>query len=204
MDEFDTRAATWDDDPRKVARARMGAAAIRSAVLLTPRLRVLEYGAGTGLLGQELIGDVGPLTLADPSAGMREVMHAKIAAGLLPGARVIDLDLSLPESATTTFDLIVTMMALHHIPDLQGILTGFAASLGAGGTLCIIDLDAEDGSFHGPDFLGHPGFDREELSTAMVEAGFGPGHFEDLSDWEKQGRTYHLFLATCQLTADNG
>jgi len=50
-------------------------------------MRMLEYDAGTGLVTQALRDSVGPVTLADTSTGMREVVHAKIAAGALTDAR---------------------------------------------------------------------------------------------------------------------
>ena len=68
--------------PRR--RARDVAEAVAAAVPLTGRERMLEYGAGTGLVSQALAERVGPITLADTSSGMRSVMEGKIAAGALP------------------------------------------------------------------------------------------------------------------------
>ena len=79
MDDFDTRAATWDDET-KIRRAEAVAAGIRKAVPLDPSMTALEYGAGTGLLSFCLRDALGPITLADSSAGMRAVASQKIAA----------------------------------------------------------------------------------------------------------------------------
>src|SRR5690606_25220064 len=84
-DPFDEKAATWDDDPAKVERARVVADALRDAVPLGPTTRLLEYGAGTGLVTQALRDAVGPVTLADTSAGMRAVMQRKVETGALAG-----------------------------------------------------------------------------------------------------------------------
>jgi ubiquinone/menaquinone biosynthesis C-methylase UbiE len=192
---FDERAAGWDDDPKKVERARIAAAALRGAVELTPRTRVLEYGAGTGLLSQELAPDVGPIVLADPSEGMRSVMAGKLDAGLFGEATVTDLDLSRRPLPDDRFDLIVTLMALHHVPDLPPVLEGFAHVLAPGGSLCILDLEAEDGSFHDPDFEGHEGFDRQELAGWLADAGFAPTRFQSCCDVVRNDRTYEVFLA---------
>src|SRR5690606_18584865 len=78
-DDFDEKAATWDADPAKVERARVVAEAVRATVPLDRSTRLLEYGAGTGLVTQALRDAVGPVTLADTSAGMRDVMQAKVA-----------------------------------------------------------------------------------------------------------------------------
>lgn len=93
-EHFDSRAATWDQDRSKIERAKRIADAVAGQVELGRGLRVLEYGAGTGLVSQALMDRVGPLTLVDTSAGMRKVMAEKIQAGELPeGTRVWDLDL---------------------------------------------------------------------------------------------------------------
>lgn len=197
MSSFDERAATWDDEA-KTERARVVADAVRRAVAPTGSTRVLEYGAGTGLVSQQLAGGTGPLTLADPSAGMRDVMHTKIATGALPAtARVWDLDLSAGSLPDERFDLIVTVMTLHHIPDLAPVLGGFARLLDDGGHLCVVDLVKEDGSFHRghDDFHGHHGFDTDDLSARLASAGFTDVRVEQVYDVVKDGTAYPLFLA---------
>jgi SAM-dependent methyltransferase len=198
--DFDTRAGTWDDDPAKVYRAAAIATAIHEWVPLGGTTRLLEYGAGTGLVGQHLAAHIGPLALADPSAGMREVAARKVASGLFPaGTQVLDLDLSrAPAPADTEADVVVTAMTLHHIPDLAPVLRGLAELLVDGGALCIADLEREDGSFHDhdPDFDGHDGFEREGLTAQLEAAGFEDVRFTRCYELEKAGRTYPIFLAT--------
>jgi predicted TPR repeat methyltransferase len=196
-DVFDEKAATWDDDPGKVERARVVAGAIRDAVPLGPTTRLLEYGAGTGLVTQALRDAVGPVTLSDTSVGMREVMRRKVEEGTLPGARIWDLDLStVPVPPGERFDLVVTVMALHHIARLEPVLAAFAELLDDGGHLCVVDLDAEDGSFHDEEGIAfHHGFDRDELAGQLADAGFTDVTFRDCYEVERNGVTYPLFLA---------
>lgn len=196
-DRFDEKAATWDDDPAKVERARVVARAIRAAVPLDRSTRVLEYGAGTGLVTQGLRDTVGPVTLADTSAGMRDVMLAKIASGAIPDGRVWDLDLTTGTVPDERFDLVVTVMTLHHIADLATVLSAFATLLAEGGHLCVVDLDEEDGSFHGDDFHGHHGFDRSVLGSQLADAGFTDITFQDCHELVRDGERYSLFLAVC-------
>lgn len=195
-DPFDEKAATWDADPAKVERAAAVARCIAAAVPLDPGMRVLEYGAGTGLVTQALRADVGPVTLADRSTGMREVMQEKIAAGALPDARVWALDLAAEPPPDEQFDLLLTVLTLHHIPDLAAVLAGFATLLVPGGHLCIVDLDKEDGSFHGADFDGHQGFERSALARDLAAAGFPDTEFSDCTQLIRDGVAYPLFLAT--------
>ena len=65
--DFGARARTWDEDASRKERARCVAAAIASQVPSLSSRTVLEYGAGTGLLGLELQPLVAELTLADSS-----------------------------------------------------------------------------------------------------------------------------------------
>lgn len=175
---------------------------LREHLDLAPDLRVLEYGAGTGLLAQELAPHVGAVGLAEPSTGMREVIHAKVAAGDLPEVEVLDLDLTRNPPPEARYDLVVSLLVLHHIPELRPVLNGFAASLDAGGQVAIIDLDREDGSFHGEGFDGHHGFDHTWLGDQLTAVGFSPPTFHPAGETTKDGRTYPLFLASCTLGDD--
>ena len=192
---FDEKAATWDDDPAKVERARAVARAIREDVPLDGSDRLLEYGAGTGLVTEALRDAVGPVTLVDTSAGMREAMRAKVAAGAIPDARIWDLDLSVAPVPDERFDLVVTVMTLHHIADLGPVLAAFAELLVAGGHLCVVDLEAEDGSFHSDDFHGHHGFERDDLAAQLAAAGFSDVTFRDCYRIDRDGVDYQVFLA---------
>lgn len=198
MTSFDERAATWDD-PTKIERAALVARVLAEAVPLSPSMRLLEYGAGTGLVTQALRDAVGPVTLADTSAGMRAVMEDKVRTGALRDARIWDVDLATDPPPDAQFDLIVTVLTLHHIPDLDPVLHAFATLLDDGGHLCIADLEAEDGSFHGEGFHGHHGFDRAALAARIQAAGFGPVEFRECGSVERPDGTYPMFLATAGL-----
>ena len=202
VNSFDERAATWDDDPAHVERSQVVAGAIRDAVPLDSSVRLLEYGAGTGLVSQALRDTVGPITMADTSAGMRKVVDDKITAGLIADARVRDLDLTsapLPASEER-FDLIVTVLTLHHLPRLEPVLSNFATLLAEGGHLAIVDLDEDDGTFHGDGFDGHHGFDHDALANDLGKAGFTNISFQRCHQIVRDGHTYPLFLATATRT----
>lgn len=193
---FDERAATWDDNPQHAQRATVLAAAIVDAVSPGPTTRLLEYGAGTGLVSQALRRHVGPITLADTSAGMRTVIQSKIDAGALGTGTIWDIDLATtPAPAGEQFDLIVTVMTLHHVDDLAPVLDAFRQLLAPGGHLCIADLEEEDGSFHGDGFHGHHGFAQATLTAALDAAGFDEPTFSTPHRIERDDRSYPIFLA---------
>ena len=197
-EHFDEKAATWDDDPDKARQSGEVARGILDAVPVAPRSRVLEYGAGTGLVTTALLEHlVEPtLTLADNSSGMRQVLADKVEAGILPSpTRVSDLDLETHPTPTERYDLVVTSMVMHHVHRLDVVLGAFAEMLDVGGHLCIADLDREDGSFHQHDFDGHHGFDRETLAASLREAGLTDVAVSDCSSIEREGVTYPVVLA---------
>lgn len=169
---FDSRAKTWDDDPMKTARADAVAREIRAQVALEPQLTALEYGCGTGLLSFALREHFKHITLADSSSAMLAVLDEKIRSGAIANMTALRLDLAIDPLPNQRFDLIDSLMTLHHIEDTDGLLRALYALLKSPGYLCLADLDREDGSFHGADFSGHQGFDRQTLQRQASEAGF--------------------------------
>jgi len=157
-------------------------------------MSALEYGCGTGLLSFALQPFLGSITLADSSSGMLEVLQEKIDANAITNMKRILLDLVKDLLPTEKFDLIYTLMALHHITDTQSILGKFHSMLKPGGILCISDLDKEDGTFHTYDFHGHHGFDRQEFLEMLVMTGFKNIRFTTPYVVNKDARAYPLFL----------
>jgi 2-polyprenyl-3-methyl-5-hydroxy-6-metoxy-1,4-benzoquinol methylase len=200
--DFDAAARTWDDDPTKARRARRVAEAIVGRGLPLGGMTVLEYGCGTGLLGFALAPHVAHVTLADTSPGMLAVVRDKIAAS---GARNVEarhVDLVKGHTLYARYDLVCTLMTLHHITDTDEILRNVHDVLAAGGRVCISDLDKEDGAFHGVGFTGHNGFDREDLARRLRQAGFVNPEFTTIDEITKHTdrglRTFPLFLAVAR------
>ena len=128
-------------------------------------MTALEYGCGTGLVSFALQPQLGHITLADSSTGMLAVLREKIAAGNIQNMTPVQLDLITDPLPAERYQLIYTLLTLHHIPDTDKILRAFYQLLDSSGYLCVADLDKEDGTFHEDEFHGHLGFDREELSA---------------------------------------
>jgi 2-polyprenyl-3-methyl-5-hydroxy-6-metoxy-1,4-benzoquinol methylase len=198
MSEFDQKAAGWDLDPEKAARARTVAEAIAAAVPMTAETTALDYGCGTGLLGLVLQPRLAHLTLADSSEGMLDVLRQKIASNGLHNVRPMRLDLVIDPLPEERFDLVMSLLTLHHVSDTQALLRSFHALLRAPGTLCVADLDREDGSFHGPGQDVHHGFERAVIATEMQQAGFLHVSVSTVVTIRKPGqpgRSYPVFMA---------
>ncbi|WP_313951329.1 class I SAM-dependent methyltransferase [Accumulibacter sp.] len=199
---FDLHAATWDADPVKQARALAVGKGIQSQVPLSPRMGALEYGCGTGLLSFALQPQLGHITLADSSEGMLAVLNDKIAAKRITNMRASKLDLLTDPLPPERYELIYSLMTLHHIRDTDALLRSLHALLTPSGYLCVADLDAEDGSFHGQGFDGHNGFDRRDLAAKVESAGFRtPGFTTVFSMTKGEGSAqtaYPVFLMVAQ------
>ena len=196
MSNFDTKAADWDKDPVRAERANAVADAIRRQIKLSRRMIAFEYGCGTGLLSFALQPYLGSITLADNSAGMLAVLQEKIAASGAKNMTPLLLDLITDPLPSTRFDLLYTLLTLHHIHETERVLQGFYTLLKPGGLLCIADLDKEDGSFHDdPTFDGYNGFERGEMEEKITKAGFVNVHFSTCYQSPKNGRFFPLFLA---------
>lgn len=202
MNTFDAKAATWDQDPQKVARAVTVANAIAQKIPVAGS-RVLEYGCGTGLLGFALQPLARTVTLADTSEGMLEVLRGKIATLGAGNLKPLRLDLLADGPGSETFDLVCSLMTLHHIPDTQGLLQAFHQVLAPGGWVALADLDAEDGAFHGPEVTDvHLGFDRGVLGRQLEAAGFGDIRFSTVFEITRgegaSARRFPIFLVVAR------
>ncbi len=202
MIDFDSKAREWDSNPVFVERGRKIAEAIRTQVPLNRNMRALDYGCGTGLLSFPLKDALGHITLKDTSTGMLDVLREKIAAQGVANMAVRQADLTAEPLPDERYDLIYSSMTLHHIPDTEKILQVFHSLLNPGGTLCLADLDKEDGSFHGPEIDVHHGFDRTALTAQAEQAGFSQIRFdtvfEIVKETENGPRAYPVFLMAAE------
>ena len=171
MNEFDQKAASWDADPMHLERAQAIVNEMIRFISLNKSMRVLEFGAGTGIAGFLLKDVVGEIVMIDSSTEMVRVMNEKIQATSARNLSALRIDLQNDEYTDGKFDLIFTQMVLHHVDDIELIISKFSRMLNPGGYLAIADLYAEDGHFHGDHFTGHKGFDVDVLSELIRTTG---------------------------------
>lgn len=206
---FDQQAADWDNDPKKIERAIVFAKEINAFIQPKQNLNALEFGCGTGLLSFQLKDSFKTITLADSSEGMIKVLQEKISNAGIQNFKPLHTHLLEDILNVAKQDVIYTLMTLHHMLDIDATLKVFNAALKTEGYLCIADLVKEDGTFHAshPDFDGHNGFDRDELSAALSNNGFNVEYYKICFEIEKkldnQIRKYPLFLMICKKIAEN-
>lgn len=204
MNEFDVKAAEWDNNRMYHERAAAVASEISKMIPLNREMRALEFGPGTGLLSFLLMDQLKEITLIDSSAGMVKVINEKIAAEDMQNLRVLNLDLEHEDLTDGKYDLIYNLMVLHHVGDVEKIIGKFRDMLKPGGYLAIADLYSEDGSFHGDGFSGHRGFDTVTLSALLEKNGFAGIAHQTVYVIEKvmpdgTWKQFEVFLMTASL-----
>lgn len=198
MSEFDSRARTWDNDKMHIDRSVAIAAKIEKRIPLQPSMKVLEYGAGTGILSFILKDKFAEITLMDNSQEMINVCREKCeyhqSKHIFP--LVYDLE---HQNFNRKFDLIYNQMVMHHVDDIAAMINKFYHLLNTDGYLAIADLFTEDGSFHGAGAKVHLGFDPEELTKTLNEAGFRNVGYETAFVINRPaGQSFPVFLMTGQ------
>lgn len=171
MSEFDNRAEDWDKNLIHVKRSEAIATELLSRIPITNKMKGLEYGAGTGLLSFILKDRLAEILLMDNSQEMIKVTEAKIIASGSKHMKALHIDLE-KEDFNGQFDIVFNQMVLHHVGNIDLIISKFYSLIKPGGYLAIADLYKEDGSFHGEGFTGHKGFDVEWLKEQLDKHSF--------------------------------
>jgi ubiquinone/menaquinone biosynthesis C-methylase UbiE len=202
---FDAAAADWEEKPQRVALARKVAEAIRQAIPLADTMQALEYGCGTGLVSRILSPQVKTIMAVDTSPRMLEVLRRKAGEEKIANIETLAHDLTQKPLPDNNFDLVISSMTLHHIPDLEALLQRFFAALKPGGYLAVADLVTEDGSFHEDNSgVAHHGIDPEAVRAMLKKYGGQEIDVQEIHAIAKpQGdgatmREYPIFLAWCR------
>ena len=109
---FDTGAREWDQRPTSLQLAAVPPRLL-AQVPFAATDRVLDFGAGTGLLATAIAPHVAQVTALDSSGPMLQVLREKGFANITTLQR--DIFDGLPER----YDAVVSCMAMHHVPDTR-------------------------------------------------------------------------------------
>jgi 2-polyprenyl-3-methyl-5-hydroxy-6-metoxy-1,4-benzoquinol methylase len=161
-------------------------------------MRVMDFGAGTGLIAATVAPLVSRIVAVDTSPSMLEALAAKEELQGKVECRCQDI---LESPLEERFDAAISAMALHHVEDTGALVARFAEQLKPGGIVALADLDSEDGSFHSPGTEGvfHQGFDRAALQSTLETAGFEDVRFVTALEFEKDGKgPFTVFFVTAR------
>ncbi len=201
---FDDAATAWEEKPQRVALARKVAEAIEQAIPLAGTMQVLEYGCGTGMVSRALSPHVATIKAVDTSPQMLEVLRQKAGEEKIDNIETLVHDLTQTPLPDKDFDLVISSMTLHHIPDIEALLDQFFAALKPGGYLAVADLVTEDGSFHEDNTgVAHYGVSPEAVRAILAKNGgkdIGVQEIHTIEKLREHGdkRGYPVFLAWCR------
>jgi tRNA (cmo5U34)-methyltransferase len=200
LNEFDKKAGDWDKNPIHSERSEAIARALLQKLAVEPDMKVLEYGAGTGLLSFLMKDRFAEITLMDSSAEMIRIVSEKIDQQQALHLKPLLINLE-KEDFQGVFDMIYSQMVFHHVEDLPALLFKFSQMIRAGGFMAIADLYPEDGSFHGEGFTGHNGFDPDGLASLLQASGFDRVEYQPCYTIRKktesgEEKEYPVFLMT--------
>lgn len=188
---FDNSAKNWDARRMSVQLAEV-ADLLLPLLQLTDQQHWLDFGSGTGLLSVPLAKKVKQVTALDTSTKMLEVLDEK---GI---GNIQTLNQDVFSGLPCDYDGVVSCMALHHVESTEVLLKQFYQHLNHDGQLALVDLYAEDGSFHGDNEakgVKHLGFDIEALRATAEALGFVEVSFAEIMQLKhRNGREYPLFV----------
>ncbi|KAK4180517.1 S-adenosyl-L-methionine-dependent methyltransferase [Triangularia setosa] len=208
---FNQEATNWDSNPSVVLATEL---AVKSYLpLCDPSLDILDLGCGTGLLSLLLAPHVRSVTAVDSAPGMIDVLAAKLslsgshqnAQNVLPVCALLEdpddgrLQINPLTKAPLAngapareFDLVVSHLVLHHIPDLAAVFKTIFGLLKPGGKVAVTDFEdfgPEARKFHPEskmDGVERHGIKREDIRKIIEEAGFEGVTVETAFELSKQ------------------
>ena len=193
VDNFEHKSKSWDMNSKRVQNAKGIAEHIIKNIKLKPTMKVMDFGAGTGLLSYFIAPCVNTIVAVDNSPSMLEVFKDK-SDEFECKTEILELDLS-RDNLDEKFDGIISSMTIHHLQDSKALFQKFYNMLENNGFIAIADLDKEDGSFHSDNTgVFHYGFEREILELVAKEVGFKNIRFELASTIKKPHADFTVFL----------
>ena len=193
MGHFDHAANDWDS-PEKIRLMGDLAAKAKKHIKIDNKIRILDFGCGTGLFGLEFFDYAKQIVGVDLSVGMLKVFsdktkdhkHISSFMGDIGGYR-----------ADHRFELILSSMTFHHLEKPEKILVQLRDLLADGGQIAVVDLVTEDGTFHKDNAamgVNHFGFSQEEVQSWANHAGMNVD-FIQINQLERDSKSYSQFLA---------
>ncbi|TCK02931.1 ubiquinone/menaquinone biosynthesis C-methylase UbiE [Phorcysia thermohydrogeniphila] len=196
MSVFDELAKNWDEKPLRVENARRIGQGIIDNIPVDKNWKVMDFGAGTGLLTFYIQPYVKEIDAIDNSKGMLEVLQEKVRKAGVSNINPVFKDLEKDELGSEEYDLVVSSMTLHHIKDVESLLRKLKKSLKEGGYIAIADLEEEEGDFHSDNKgVYHFGFSKEKMRGYFEKLGFKDIRLFTVNIINKNNKEYPVFLA---------
>ena len=148
---------------------------IKKEIKLPNDAVILDFGAGTGLLGLNFINEVKHVIFEDVSKGMLDYLQYKLDTQELKNYTIFNGVME-DYNSKEKVDLIMAGMVLHHVEDLKSLFSKFLEMLKPKGYICITDLKKDAPMFNigvhkHHHIMPHKGFIPEELCENIKKWG---------------------------------
>ena len=148
---------------------------IKKEIKLPNDAVILDFGAGTGLLGLNFINEVKHVIFEDVSKGMLDYLQYKLDTQELKNYTIFNGVME-DYNSKEKVDLIMAGMVLHHVEDLKSLFSKFLEMLKPKGYICITDLKKDAPMFNigvhkHHHIMPHKGFVPEELCENIKKWG---------------------------------
>jgi 2-polyprenyl-3-methyl-5-hydroxy-6-metoxy-1,4-benzoquinol methylase len=164
MNDWDQYADTWDGDENTRAYAAAAFASLQPVLALHGVTlnggRVCDFGCGTGLLTEHLVGNGATVDAVDTSVAMLAVLRAKVERH---GWRDVRMATGLPDQGP--YDLIVCSSVCAFLDDYPATVAELVARLRPGGLFVQWDWERNE-SADDPH-----GLTRDEIHRALTAVG---------------------------------
>ena len=161
---WDDLAPEWDDNPSVQGYAEAVDDSLRTIIsdrgLALGELRVCDFGCGTGLLTERLVGSCHSVLAVDTSAPMRAELERKVVAR---GWKNVRIAATVP--AGERFDLVACSSVLAFVDDYKGTVGALVDRLEPGGLFVQWDWELL------PDDAESHGLSRERIEATLAGAG---------------------------------
>ncbi|OGM51364.1 methyltransferase [Aspergillus bombycis] len=200
-ERFNAEAANWDNNPSVQEATRLAYETLRPLIenlsgekqaATGTGVDVLEVGCGTGLLSVRVAPLVREIVAVDTAEGMIEMLRMKTTQpgspqNIVPVCKLLEdpedpvlppSDEEQPAAGRRKFDLALSHLVLHHIPDLRPFLHMLLGCLKPGGRIALTDFEdfgPEAIKFHPQSKLKgveRHGIPRQWIEDLLKEVGF--------------------------------
>ncbi len=169
---FDQVANRYDT-PDKIKRSEEFVKKLLELIPIDKNFKVMDIGAGTGLVDVVLSKYTGQIYAFDLSEGMLKVFEEKIKKKGIENIKIFKKDVLNEDFPERDFDLVITSMTFHHLDNPEEALRKIKDYLKDGGYVAIIDLEKEDGTFHSDNTdVKHFGFEKDDVKNWFEKNGF--------------------------------
>ncbi|HTL85349.1 MAG TPA: methyltransferase domain-containing protein [Acidimicrobiia bacterium] len=169
-DTYSSAAASWDAGPSRVYHLLADALVARVPSVLAGA-RVLDLGAGTGVVSSTLAPTGARVIAADVAYGMLQL-------GAVTRPPAVCADAARLPFRSNSFDHVIAAFVLNHVPDLVGALIELARIVRPGGSIAASSF---------PTDRQHPA--KESIGKVIDAAGFVPPDWFATFKAEREGPT---------------